>query len=216
MEPDLNKLRIDKSQKNSETPSRWASRWIILGIVIILLLGGANMIYSRLTAAVEVELLRVTAAESAASRGGRRAILNATGYIVAAHKIELASKVVGRVAWIGVEKGDRVAKGQQIVRLEDDEYRAQLQQARGQLQSLEARLEELTDCCGSSAGACGEMTTGNSMQLLTEALGFSVPGSSTSVAVSSEKIWQAKETGKMIVDLARREVKPSQILRSAT
>ena len=79
------------------------------------------------------------------------------------------------------------------------------------LEDYEAKLEELTDCCGSSAGACGEMTTGNSMQLLTEALGFSVPGSSTSVAVSAEKIWQAKETGKRIVELARKQVKPSDI-----
>ena len=55
------------------------------------------------------------------------------------------------------------------------------------------------------------MTTGNSMQLLTEALGFSVPGSSTSIAVSAEKIWQSKETGKRIVDLARRQIKPSEI-----
>ena len=75
----------------------------------------------------------------------------------------------------------------------------------------ERELEALTDCCGSSAGACGEMTTGNSMQLLTEALGFSVPGSSTSVAVSAEKIWQSKETGKRIVDLAQKQIKPSDI-----
>ena len=72
-------------------------------------------------------------------------------------------------------------------------------------------LEEITDCCGSSGGACGEMTTGNSMQLLTEALGFSVPGSSTSVGVSAEKIWHAKETGKRIVELARSQTKPSDI-----
>jgi dihydroxy-acid dehydratase len=72
-------------------------------------------------------------------------------------------------------------------------------------------LEEITDCCGSSAGACGEMTTGNSMALLTEALGFSLPGSSTSIAVSAEKIWQSKETGKQIVDLASNKIKPSDI-----
>ncbi len=79
------------------------------------------------------------------------------------------------------------------------------------LDEYEAELEAITDCCGSSAGACGEMTTGNSMQLLTEALGFSVPGSSTSVAVSAEKIWQAKDTGKCIVEMARKQVKPSDI-----
>jgi dihydroxy-acid dehydratase len=43
------------------------------------------------------------------------------------------------------------------------------------MEDYQAELEELTNCCGSSAGACGEMTTGNSMQLLTEALGFSLP-----------------------------------------
>jgi HlyD family secretion protein len=67
-------------------------------------------------------------------------ILNATGYIVAAHKIELAAKVVGKVKWIGVEKGDAVKKDQELVRLEDDEYRAQVQQARGGLANLEASL----------------------------------------------------------------------------
>ena len=77
--------------------------------------------------------------------------------------------------------------------------------------SYEWNLEEITDCCGSSGGACGEMSTGNSMQLLTEALGFSVPGSSTSIGVSAEKIWHAKETGKRIVDLAVRQIKPSEI-----
>jgi len=69
-------------------------------------------------------------------------ILNATGYIVAAHKIEVAAKVIGRVKWIGVDKGDRVKEGEVLVRLEDDEYQAQLMQAKGQLTSLEAKLAE--------------------------------------------------------------------------
>jgi len=34
---------------------------------------------------------------------GEAVVLNATGYIIAAHKIQVASKVVGKVAWIGVE-----------------------------------------------------------------------------------------------------------------
>ena len=58
-------------------------------------------------------------------------ILNATGYIVAAHKIQVAAKVIGKVKWIGVDKGDRVSEGEVLVRLEDDEYQAQLQQAQG-------------------------------------------------------------------------------------
>ena len=75
--------------------------------------------------------VRVTATSAASAGPG--VILNATGYIVAAHKIEVAAKVMGKVAWIGVEKGDRVKQGQVLVRLEDDEYRAPAEQAQGQL-----------------------------------------------------------------------------------
>src|SRR5207302_7753504 len=89
----------------------------------------------------EVELVRLQAQSSAADGPG--VVLDATGYIVAALRIEVASKVVGRVAWIGVEKGDKVKAGQVLVRLEDDEYSAQLTQAKGQLLNLQAKLAEL-------------------------------------------------------------------------
>ena len=143
MPADLNDLRIDKSLKSgSDSPPKWATRVIVGGILLFLLLAVGRYAWERANAAVDVQVVRVTASNPAAGSGGS-VILNATGYIVAHHKIELASKVVGRVAWIGVEKGDLVKEGQVIVRLEDDEYRAQLQQARGQLAALEARLTEL-------------------------------------------------------------------------
>ncbi len=144
MPGDLNKLRIDKAQKNgADGPPKWAVRWILGGVTVIVLLGLGSFVYSRLNAAVEVDVQRISATQSGATAQGRQLILNATGYIIAAHKIELASKVVGRVNWIGVDKGDKVTKGQSIVRLEDDEYRAQLQQAEGRLKALQARFREL-------------------------------------------------------------------------
>ena len=78
----------------------------------------------------------------AASSAGEQTILSATGYIIAAHKIEVASKVNGRVASINVDKGDKVTASQILVRLEDDEYRAQVRQQQGQLASLQAKLQE--------------------------------------------------------------------------
>jgi len=143
MSSDLNKLRIDKSRKPSAGPARRPGRWVLAGVLLIALLGIANLVYSKWTATIEVEIQRVRPIRTSAAAAGRRVILNATGYIIAAHKIELASKVVGRVKWIGVDKGDKVTKGQPIVRLEDDEYRAQLQQAQGRLVSLQAKLREL-------------------------------------------------------------------------
>jgi HlyD family secretion protein len=143
MDEDLKSLRIDRSRREPK-PARWATRWIITGISLFVLLGAARIAYNRVNAAREVETVRVLASQ-ATGAGPVEAgvILNATGYIVAAHKIQVASKVLGKVAWIGVDKGDKVREGQVIVRLEDDEYRAQLEQARGQLANLEARLQEL-------------------------------------------------------------------------
>lgn len=147
MRPDLNSLRIDKSLKNGpdeKTGSGWAKWWIIGGVLLFALLGVARLLYNSVYAATEVEVFRVSAASGkAGDQPEGEVILNATGYIVAHHKIQVASKVVGKVAWIGVEKGDRVTEGQVIARLEDTEYRARLQQAEGQLESLDARLREL-------------------------------------------------------------------------
>jgi HlyD family secretion protein len=63
--------------------------------------------------------------------------------VMAAHKIELASKVIGRVAWVGVEMGDKIAKDQVLVRLEDDEFKARVAQQEGVLDNAKAMLAEL-------------------------------------------------------------------------
>jgi multidrug efflux pump subunit AcrA (membrane-fusion protein) len=139
MDAELKSLRIDRSRKRRE-PSGWSTAWILGGILLILLAAGAFYTYGMLTRATEVDVVRVRVTSPADAAGGGEVILNATGYIVAAHKIELAAKVVGKVAWIGVEKADMVKKDQELVRLEDDEYRAQLQQAKGALANLEASL----------------------------------------------------------------------------
>ncbi len=141
MQAELKSLQIDRTKKSPPEPSRWAVRWIIGGVLVFVLLGAARFGYDRLNAATEVAIMRVQAESPAAAGPG--VILNATGYIVAAHRIEVASKVVGKILWIGVEKGDKVKAGQPLVRLEDDEYRAQVTQAKGALANLQAKLEEL-------------------------------------------------------------------------
>jgi HlyD family secretion protein len=139
MDAELKNLKIDRSRRSAE-PSKWATRWIIAGVLLFLIAGAYSMLSSRLNAAPEVEIQRVKSINSAVAPQG--VVLNATGYIVAAHKIQVAAKVIGKVKWIGVEKGNRVRENDIIVRLEDDEYQAQLQQAKGQLAMLQARLDE--------------------------------------------------------------------------
>ncbi|HMK30018.1 MAG TPA: efflux RND transporter periplasmic adaptor subunit [Terriglobales bacterium] len=137
---ELKSLRIDDSHRTGASEPKWSRRWILTGISILVLLGIVATVY-RLTAssAPEVEVTRAVA-ESSAVPG---VILNASGYIVAHHKINVNSKVTGRVAWVGVEKGDKVKEGQVVVRLEDQEFRAQAEQARGNLEYAKARLAEM-------------------------------------------------------------------------
>ncbi|MBV8867370.1 MAG: biotin/lipoyl-binding protein, partial [Acidobacteriaceae bacterium] len=140
METELKDLRIDRSAKRSQEPKA-AGKLIAIAIVVALAAIGSVLAYSKLNAATPVHVVQVQSPMSASS-AGQQVILTATGYIIAAHKIEVASKVNGRVAWIGVDKGDHVNAGQILVRLEDDEYRAQVTQQQGQLANLEAKLQE--------------------------------------------------------------------------
>ena len=143
MEPELKSLRIDRSRKKSDGPSRWATVWILTGIGILLLLGAGRFAYGIINRATEVDVMRVRAATAGDAARSGDVILNATGYVVTAHKIELAAKVIGKVAWIGVDKADHVQQGQELVRLEDEEYKAQVLQAKGNLINLQAQLDQL-------------------------------------------------------------------------
>ena len=140
MDEELKNLRIDRSQRRSAGPSKWVVRWILGGVALFLILGVWRLWSEKVNAATMVDIALVRALSAGAAPEG--VVLNATGYIVAAHKIEVAAKVIGKVKWIGVDKGDKVRENQVLVRLEDDEYQAQLQQAKGQLATLQARLDQ--------------------------------------------------------------------------
>lgn len=141
MEADIRQLRIDRRPDRPFGSGR-RRKWILAAAVLIVFAMLGAVVLRRYNNTPEVETIRVQARQPSGAAGAS-VVLNATGYITAAHKIQVASKVMGKVAWIGVDKGDQVRAGQVIVRLEDDEYRAQVRQARGQLASLEAKLAEL-------------------------------------------------------------------------
>ena len=139
---DLQSLRIDHSMRDGGgEPPTWSRRIILGGIAIVVLLGSTISAYRLFsTDAPEVEVVRATAEGSDVAGA---TVLSATGYVVAHHKINVNSKVTGRVAWIGVEKGDKVKEAQVVVRLEDQEFRALYEQARGGYESAKARLSEM-------------------------------------------------------------------------
>jgi dihydroxy-acid dehydratase len=63
-----------------------------------------------------------------------------------------------------------------------------------------------------SCGACSFIGTASTMQIMAEALGLSLPGSALLPATSPDLLDYAYRAGKQSVELARRGIKPSDIL----
>ena len=141
---DLNKrlrsLKIDRGPAPSPATGNRTPKLLLLGIAVLLALAAFGYVFLFSGAkSISVAAVRV---ESGGALSGE-SVLSASGYVVAHHKIAVGAKVMGRVAWIGVEKGDNVREGQVLVRLEDSEFRAQVAQAQANLAAAQARLDRL-------------------------------------------------------------------------
>jgi len=104
-------------------------------LVVVIAVGVWSLTRDR---AVEV---RTAVAEA---RGGVKgsAGLTANGYVVARTKASVSSKVPGRLAYLGVEEGDRVREGAVFARLEAAEYEAAVRQSASEVLAAEASAIE--------------------------------------------------------------------------
>ncbi|HET9531867.1 MAG TPA: efflux RND transporter periplasmic adaptor subunit [Blastocatellia bacterium] len=136
----LRSLKIDRAPASAPGPQNRVPRKLLLALSVLVALAAVGYLYFFSTTKT------VSAAEVRVETGGSPAgatVLTVSGYVVAHHKIAVGAKVMGRVEWIGVEKGDKVQQGQVLVRLEDDEFRAQVNQAKANLAAAQARLDQL-------------------------------------------------------------------------
>ena len=80
----------------------------------------------------------------------------------------------------------------------------------GKIDETELNAVEQKACPG--AGACGGMYTANTMSSAFEAMGMSLPYSSTMAAEDAEKADSAAESATVLVEAIRQQLLPSQIL----
>jgi dihydroxy-acid dehydratase len=91
-----------------------------------------------------------------------------------------------------------------------DVYEAIGAHAAGKLTAEELHELESVACPG--AGACGGQFTANTMSTILEFLGLSPAGANGIPALSKRKPEAAYESGRLVMDLVRRDVRPSQIV----
>jgi HlyD family secretion protein len=139
--PDLSALRIDRKEEvRSKRPinSKLIKNFLYFLLVTVVVVA-AYFIYQKVNDnSIIVEQYTVGLSFPSDSD----ALLTASGYIVAQRKASVASKGTGRLIYLGVVEGDAVVKDQVIARLEDEDIKAQLLQAKATLKLYEAELKE--------------------------------------------------------------------------
>jgi len=73
-------------------------------------------------------------------------------------------------------------------------------------------LQKIEDEACPTCGSCSGMFTANSMNCITEVLGMALHGNGTIPAVFADRVRLATDTGKMILPLIEKDLKPSQIM----
>lgn len=136
----LRSLKIDRPPEGLPAPRNRPPKVLLLVLGVLLVLVAMGYLYF-FSAPKTISTTTVTLETSGGSSGAT--VLSVSGYVVPHHRIAVGAKVMGRVNWIGVEKGDLVQQGQVLVRLEDTEFRAQVNQARANLAAAQARLDQL-------------------------------------------------------------------------
>jgi dihydroxy-acid dehydratase len=82
--------------------------------------------------------------------------------------------------------------------------------AAGRIDEEELSRVEAAACPG--CGSCAGMFTANSMNCLSEALGMALPGNGTIPAVMAARIRLARKSGMQLMDLVKKDIRPSAIL----
>ncbi|PKL47964.1 MAG: dihydroxy-acid dehydratase [Nitrospira bacterium HGW-Nitrospira-1] len=126
------------------------------------------------------------------------------GMLMAAGRLNIPSIVVtAGPMFSGHYKGRRL-------NLTSDTFEAVGKFKKGLIKKEELDVLEMCACPG--AGSCQGMYTANTMACVTEALGMSLEGCATALAVSSKKRRIAFQSGSRVVELVKKNITPRKIM----
>lgn len=115
-------------------PLRWFLGVVATGTLVV---GTTTYVVSDRNPQYDLEELTVPVKEQ-----DLRVSIEASGTVVPVKSVNISPKNSGRIAELFVEQGDRVQQGEKLARMENEDYEAQLSQARANLNEVQARLEE--------------------------------------------------------------------------
>ncbi len=133
-ETTLAQLSIERNAPVRRRRPLWKRAWVWLLAVLVVVAAGGFVAQRGRPPAVEIGTV------AAVYPSQSLAVLNATGRVVAARRASVSSKATGRLEWLGVQEGQRVAQGDVIARLENRDVAAQREQAAANVAAAKANL----------------------------------------------------------------------------
>ncbi len=134
---DLSRLTIRRDDPPAG-PKR-ALRWSVVLAASAVLFVAVVLLWTRGAGAPEVT---VGVAQVVGAGSGGSVSLTANGYVVARTKASVSSRITGRLAYLGVEEGSVVQRGQVLASLDNADYQAAVQQAEAEAARARAALRE--------------------------------------------------------------------------
>jgi RND family efflux transporter MFP subunit len=133
---DLSALRIQRSDEPRSRRLLWAgvATLCVVAVALLFLLARTKGVALRSPEVATTRVALVTPTQAST-------VLTASGYIVARSKAEISPKTVGRIAWLNLEEGQKVKKGELVARLESQELEAQKRQYVAARDQVVAQLE---------------------------------------------------------------------------
>jgi len=133
--PDLSGLKIDERGRRDPTRRGWRAGGAALA-AFLLVSAGLFLVLREKAPVVEVTTVR-------ADKGGRPALLNASGYVTPRRRATIAAKITARVNDMFAEEGMHVEPGQILAVLDDSDARARLGSAKADRDATAATLGDL-------------------------------------------------------------------------
>jgi len=125
------------------------------------------------------------------------------GMLMAAVRLNIPSIIVtGGPMMPGDYKGEKIT----LTKI----FEAVGEYAKGRITIEDLKEIENNVCPG--PGSCSGMFTANTMACLVEAMGMGLPGTGTTPAVSAERLRIAEDSGRLIVEMVKRDLKPRDVM----
>jgi RND family efflux transporter MFP subunit len=133
---DLSALKIDRADEPSSRRLLWAvvATACVAAVALLFFFARSKGVAIRPPEVATTRVAIVTPTQAST-------VLTASGYIVARAKAEISPKTVGRIAWLNIEEGQKVKKGELVARLESQELEAQKRQYVAARDQIVAQLE---------------------------------------------------------------------------